>query len=497
MRQRHPEMTPPLSLALRRTSNLQNLNSLWKDELTIDTLLGHEANHTITCEELSELLEGTSTTVTDVVVAVVTEGHHVCRAKRRSIDIVAHELVRLTCDERRLPHESTVVVLESTDSCDSCIVHDKGCILSVRTLQCIDELDDILRLRSSYGLSKGTATSLSEKAKRLTVTSTVEECILLGICQSLTKLIDDVIFKTEGIIIEKFFGDLDSYMEFVRIQKDLTEGRIRKLKCAAFLNPCCSRLGRCNIDFVLAGSGNLMAQLTHDVLFIQNIDKTMVIFLRNKVAAIGIDTFLQDVRQVTGVRGMLGFTGTYQGRPISVMGSGMGMPSIGIYSYELFKFYDVDNIIRIGSAGSYTEKAKLFDVVLSTGAVSESNYARVQSGFEGDITLPSQSLNDKLRASAAKQGIPLIEGNIHSSDVFYRQPSDEKPTYWEKLRDERGCLCVEMESFALFANAQVLGKHAACLLTISDSFVAPEITTAEQRQTSFTNMMKVALGAEY
>ena len=100
-------------------------------------------------------------------------------------------------------------------------------------------------------------------------------------------------------------------------------------------------------------------------------------------------------------------------------------------------------------------------------------------------------------ASAAKQGIPLIEGNIHSSDVFYRQPSDEKPTYWEKLRDERGCLCVEMESFALFANAQVLGKNAACLLTISDSFVSPEITTAEQRQTSFTNMMKVALGAEY
>ena len=100
-------------------------------------------------------------------------------------------------------------------------------------------------------------------------------------------------------------------------------------------------------------------------------------------------------------------------------------------------------------------------------------------------------------ASAAKQGIPLIEGNIHSSDVFYRQPSDAKPTYWEKLRDERGCLCVEMESFALFANAQVLGKHAACLLTISDSFVAPDSTTAEQRQTSFTNMMKVALGAEY
>ena len=207
--------------------------------------------------------------------------------------------------------------------------------------------------------------------------------------------------------------------------------------------------------------------------------------------------YLENPVLINNVRGIHGYTGTYRGVPVSVMASGMGIPSIGIYSYELFHFYDVDNIIRIGSAGSYTEKAKLFDTVLATGAVSESNYARVQSGFEGDITQPSQSLNDKLRASAAKQGIPLIEGNIHSSDVFYRQPSDAKPTYWEKLRDERGCLCVEMESFALFANAQVLGKNAACLLTISDSFVSPEITTAEQRQKSFTDMMKVALGAEY
>ena len=209
------------------------------------------------------------------------------------------------------------------------------------------------------------------------------------------------------------------------------------------------------------------------------------------------ETFLQDVRQVTSVRGMLGFTGTYEGRPISVMGSGMGMPSIGIYSYELYKFYGVENIVRIGSAGSYTDKARLFDVVLAAGAVSESSYARTQSGFEGHITFPSRELNEKLRASAHKLGIPLIEGNIHSSDVFYRQPSDAKPTYWEKLRDEQGCLCVEMESFALFANAQVLGKQAACLLTISDSFVSPELTTAEQRQKSFTDMMKVALGADY
>ena len=216
--------------------------------------------------------------------------------------------------------------------------------------------------------------------------------------------------------------------------------------------------------------------------------------LRSKFIA---ETYLENPVLVNDTRGVQGYTGLYHGKRVSVMASGMGIPSIGIYSYELFKFYDVENIVRIGSAGSYTDKARLFDTVLAAGAVSESNYARVQSGFEGDITLPSQSLNDKLRASAAKQGIPLIEGNIHSSDVFYRQPSDAKPTYWEKLRDERGCLCVEMESFALFANAEALGKNAACLLTISDSFVSPEITTAEQRQKSFTDMMKVALGAEY
>ena len=207
------------------------------------------------------------------------------------------------------------------------------------------------------------------------------------------------------------------------------------------------------------------------------------------------ETFLQDARLVTDVRGMLGYTGTYQGRPVSVMGSGMGMPSIGIYSYELYTQYGVENIIRVGSAGSYTGRAKLFDVVLATGAYSESSYARTQSGSTDDIQTPDATLNDALRASAAAQGIPLIEGVIHSSDVFYRQPSDAKPAYWERLRDEKGCLAVEMESFALFHNARVLGKRAACLLTISDSFVSPELTTPEQRQTSFTAMMQVALGA--
>ncbi len=207
------------------------------------------------------------------------------------------------------------------------------------------------------------------------------------------------------------------------------------------------------------------------------------------------ETFLEEMRLVTDVRGMLGFTGKYQGKEVSVMGSGMGMPSIGIYSYELFQFYGVENIIRVGSAGSYTEKAKIFDVVLATGAVSESSFAAVQSGMVGDFALPSATLNDALRASAKAQGIAVIEGNLHSSDVFYRSVSDAQPSYWEKLRDERGCVAVEMESFALFANAKAFGKNAACVVTISDSFVLPEMTTAQQREKSFTQMMELALGA--
>ena len=122
------------------------------------------------------------------------------------------------------------------------------------------------------------------------------------------------------------------------------------------------------------------------------------------------ETFLENPRLVTDVRGMLGYTGTFQGRPVSVMGSGMGMPSIGIYSYELYSQYGVENIIRIGSAGSYSEKAKIFDVVLATGAVSESNYALTQSGDPDTVQLPSPELNAALRASAQAQGIPLTAG---------------------------------------------------------------------------------------
>lgn len=207
------------------------------------------------------------------------------------------------------------------------------------------------------------------------------------------------------------------------------------------------------------------------------------------------DTFLQNVREVTSVRGMLGYTGEYKGTPVSVMGSGMGMPSIGIYSYELYTQYDVENIIRIGSAGAYSEKAKVLDVLLATAAYSESSYALTQNGCAADTLYPSEELCNRLRASAKELQIPLQEGVIHSSDVFYRAEAKNAAPYWHLLRDEKGCLAVEMESFALFHNAAVTHKNAACLLTISDSFTSSECTTAEQRQTGFTRMMEVALNS--
>ena len=204
------------------------------------------------------------------------------------------------------------------------------------------------------------------------------------------------------------------------------------------------------------------------------------------------DTYLREVRMFNDVRNMFGFTGEYNGKEVSVMGSGMGMPSIGIYSYELYSEYGVENIIRIGSAGSYTDKAKIYDVVLADSAYSESSYAKTQSGYEKDITYPSEELNRKIIESAQKLGKNLIQGCVHSSDVFYRE---DKTPYFQRLRDEKGCVCVEMESFALFHNANVLGKNAACLLTISDSFVSSQVTTAEERQKSFTDMMEIALNA--
>ncbi len=208
--------------------------------------------------------------------------------------------------------------------------------------------------------------------------------------------------------------------------------------------------------------------------------------LRAKFVA---DTFLTDMEQINGVRGMLGFTGLYNGKKITVMGSGMGMPSIGIYSYELFKFYDVENIIRIGSGGAYSPELNLFDVVLAEDTWSESSYAATQGVSKDDVLKASPELNERLIANAEKLNIPMRLCRFHSSDVFYRENFDDFKT----IHDEHNCLIIDMESFALFANAKATGKKAACLLTVSDSLVRHEATTSEERQSAFTNMMKIAL----
>lgn len=211
--------------------------------------------------------------------------------------------------------------------------------------------------------------------------------------------------------------------------------------------------------------------------------------VRAKVIA---DTFLENVKVSNGVRGIYAYTGTYNGKLLTVMASGMGMPSMGIYSYELFKMYDVETIIRIGSAGAYVPELNLYDVVLAESSWSQSTFAKVQSGYEKDIVYPDPELNEHLLQTAEKIGIKLTPVRVHSSDVFYT--SDDVESYQE-LQKRSQTQCVEMESFALFHNARVLGKKAACLLTISDSFVSGKVTTAKERENAFTNMMKIALEA--
>ncbi len=203
------------------------------------------------------------------------------------------------------------------------------------------------------------------------------------------------------------------------------------------------------------------------------------------------ETFLENAVQVTGVRGMLGYTGEYKGKKVSVMGSGMGQPSIGIYSYELYKFYDVENIIRVGSCGAYSEDLDIFDVLVTSAAYSDTTYSKVQSGSNDNLAFPSKHINDVIIQMAKETEITVIPQKIYSTDVFYME-SELAKKHLERM-NELGIGAVEMESFALFSNANVLGKQAACILTVSDSLVSGKETTSEQRQKAFTNMMKVAL----
>ena len=206
--------------------------------------------------------------------------------------------------------------------------------------------------------------------------------------------------------------------------------------------------------------------------------------LRAKLIA---DNYLQDVKLVTSVRNIYGYTGTYKGVPVSVMASGMGIPSIGIYSWELFTQYDVENIIRIGSAGSYVERLDLLDVVLADSCFSDSSYAYVMNGYDKPVTYPSKHINEIITKKAQELGIECKHCQVYSSDAFYAG------TDYRELKEKTQSECVEMEGFALFHNASILGKGAACVLTISDSFVSERELSAEERQNSFCKMIELGL----
>jgi len=200
------------------------------------------------------------------------------------------------------------------------------------------------------------------------------------------------------------------------------------------------------------------------------------------------ETYLEDVVCFNNVRNMLGYTGTYKGKKVSVMGGGMGMPSIGIYSYELFNFYGVDNIIRIGSAGGIAEDIKLRDIVIGMGASTNSNFAS-QYQLPGTYApIADFGLLRKAVEAADRMNIKTVVGNVLSSDIFYDDNKDAN-ALWRKMN----ILAVEMEAAALYMNAARAGKKALCILTISDHVFTGESLSAEDRQSTFRHMMEIAL----
>ena len=199
------------------------------------------------------------------------------------------------------------------------------------------------------------------------------------------------------------------------------------------------------------------------------------------------DTFLENAKLVNNVRGIQGYTGTYKGTPVSVMASGMGMPSMGIYSHELFSQYGVENIIRIGSAGAISEKLKLRDVIAGQASCTDSNFAH-QYGLPGQFApIADFTLLETAVAAARGLGVEMPVGSLLSSDVFY--DASDSTMKWAEM----GVLAVEMESAALYMTAARLGKRALAICSISDSIVTGEALDAKARQTTFTSMMRIAL----
>ncbi|MDE6712713.1 MAG: purine-nucleoside phosphorylase [Lachnospiraceae bacterium] len=207
--------------------------------------------------------------------------------------------------------------------------------------------------------------------------------------------------------------------------------------------------------------------------------------LRSKFIA---ENFLTDAKLINNVRGVQGYTGTYEGTRVTVMASGMGMPSIGIYSYELYNFFGVENIMRIGSAGSIHMDVKVRDIVMAMGASTNSNYVR-QFQVPGTYApIADYGMLKQAIAEAEKIGASYHVGNVLSSDTFYDDQADAND-YWQKM----GVLCIEMETAALYMNAARAGKHALGIFTVSDHILTGAALSAEERQTSFTQMMEIAL----
>lgn len=224
----------------------------------------------------------------------------------------------------------------------------------------------------------------------------------------------------------------------------------------------------------------------------KDIEKTVLMPgdpLRAKYIA---ENFLQDARLVNTVRNMLAYTGTYNKKPVTVFSSGMGMPSMGIYAYELFKFYDVENIIRIGSCGAYNEELNLFDTILVDKSYNEGNFAFAWNQKDEHVAEADRELNERLEETAKKIGIPYIKGNTYCNEVFdgYLEDMDG---FIAKFPKNLNIIACEMEAFALFYMAKYFKKKAACLLTVVDSHYKKQESTSEERERSLNSMIKIAM----
>ncbi|MEI3401543.1 MAG: purine-nucleoside phosphorylase [Clostridia bacterium] len=204
------------------------------------------------------------------------------------------------------------------------------------------------------------------------------------------------------------------------------------------------------------------------------------------------ENFLDDYKLVNSVRGIYTYTGKYKGKEITVMASGMGMPSMGIYSYELYKFYEVENIIRIGSCGSYKPTLKLFDIILAEKTFSESNFALTLNNDDCHIVSSDSELNSKIIDTAQNNNINIFSGNTVCTDCFDLYMTGVNQ-FLARVPDGFNPVSAEMEAFALFYVAKLLNKKAACLMSVVDSKYIKEIATPEERQTGLNNMIKLAL----